>query len=92
MKEKALRDTQIRSIHELEELRKAQELRVDKVSVQKLRESHDTIQQLISQIQELQERMNCMNDSGEFQDTESNYSGNFLTLPVNRQFFQVLDR
>ena len=36
-------------------------------STQKLRESHDTIQRLISQKQELQERVNCMNDSGEFQ-------------------------
>ena len=29
----------------------------------------------LSQIPELQERVNCMNDSGEFQDIESNYSG-----------------
>ena len=32
-----LRDTQIRSIHEMEELKRAQELRVDEFSVQKLR-------------------------------------------------------
>ena len=70
MREKALRDTRIRSIHEMEELRRAQELRVDEFSVQKLRESHDTIQQLASQMQELQERVNCMNDSGEFQHIE----------------------
>ena len=74
-REKALRDTQIRSIHEMEELRRAQELRVDEFSVQKLRESHDTIQKLTSQIQELQERVNCMKDAGEFQDFESNCSG-----------------
>ena len=75
MKEKALRDTQIRSFHEMGELKRAQELRVDEFSVQNLRESHDTIQRLTSQIQELQERVTCMNDSGEFQDIESNYSG-----------------
>ena len=34
-------------------------------------ESHDTIQELTSQIQELQERVNCMNDSGEFHDIKS---------------------
>ena len=56
MKEKALRDTQIRSNHEIEELKRAQELRVDESSAQKLRESHDTIQKLTSQIQELQEK------------------------------------
>ena len=48
MKEKALRDTQIRSMHEMGEMKRAQELRVDEVSVQKLRESHETIQRLTS--------------------------------------------
>ena len=38
----------------MEELRRAQELRVDEFSVQKLRESHDIIQQLTSQVQDLQ--------------------------------------
>ena len=71
MKEKALRDTQIRNIHEMGEMKRAQELRVDEFSVRKLRESHDT---LTSQILELQERVNCMNDSGKFQEIESNYS------------------
>ena len=73
------------------ELKTAQELRVDKYSVQKLIESHGTIQKLTSQVQELQERVDCMNDSGLFQDIESNYSGIFLTFPVNQQSFQVLD-
>ena len=63
IREKALQDTRIRSIHEMGELKRAQELRVDEFSVQKLRESHDTIQQLTSQMQELQKRVNCMNDS-----------------------------
>ena len=51
VKEKALRDTQIRSIHEMGELKRAQELQVDEFSVQKMRESHDAIQKLTSQIQ-----------------------------------------
>ena len=38
-------------------MKRAQELRVDECSIQKLRESHDTIQRLTSQIQELQERV-----------------------------------
>ena len=75
MKEKASRDTQIRSMHEMGELKRAQELRVDEFSAQKLTESHDTIQRLTSQIPELQERMNYLNDSGDFQEVESNYSG-----------------
>ena len=55
----------------MEEMKRAQELRVDKLSLQKLRESHDTLQRLTSQIQELQEKVNCMNESGEFQGVES---------------------
>ena len=43
MEEKALRDTSITSIQEMEELKRAQEMRVDEFSVQSLRESHDTI-------------------------------------------------
>ena len=74
IKEKAFRDTQIRSMHETGELKRAQELLVDKFSEQKFRESHETIQKLISQIQELQERVNCMNGSGDFQDMESSHS------------------
>ena len=75
VKEKVLRDTQIRSMHEMGEMQRAQELRVDEVSVQKLRENHETIQKLTSLLQEMQEQMNSMNDSGEFQEVESNYSG-----------------
>ena len=54
---------QIRSIHEVEELKSAQEMRVDKFSIHKLRESHATIQELTSHKQELQERVNNVNDS-----------------------------
>ena len=37
--------------------------------------------QLTSQIQELPERVNCMNDSGEFPEIESNYSGKCSHVP-----------
>ena len=75
LKEKVLRDTQIRSLHEIGEMKRAQELRVDEVSVQKIRENRETIQQLTSQLQQMQEQMNSMSDSGEFQEVETNYSG-----------------
>ena len=67
----------MRNVHEMGEMKRAQELRVDEVSVQKLREGHETIQRLSSHMQELQEMVNCMNDSGEFQETVSNYGGKF---------------
>ena len=56
-------------------MKRAQELRVGEFSVQKLRESHETIQRLTSQVQELQEQMYSMNDSGEFQEVEWNHDG-----------------
>ena len=62
-RERVLRETQIRSIHEVGELKRAQEMRMDEFSGNELRESHATIQEPTSQIQELQERMNYMNDS-----------------------------
>ena len=42
MKEKVLRDTQIRSMHEMGEMKRTQELRVDEVSLQKLRHNTKT--------------------------------------------------
>ena len=72
MNEKLLQDTQIRNIHELEEMKRAQDLRVDEVSVQELRENHETIQQLTSHLQEMQEQMNSMTNSGNFQEVASN--------------------
>ena len=86
MKGKVLRDTQIRSMHEMGEMKRAQELRVDEFSVQKLRESHETTQRLTSQMQEVQELMKSMIDSGEFQEVESNHSGR-LSYVVNQQRF-----
>ena len=84
MKEKAVRETQIRKIHERREMKRAQELRVDEFSVQKLRESHETIQRLTSQMQEIQEQMNSMNDSEELQEVESNHSSQPAAIPSFR--------
>ena len=74
-KEKVPGDARIRNIHEMGEMKRAQELRVDEFSAQKLRESHETIQRLTSQLQEMREQMNSINDSEQFQEVESNHSG-----------------
>ena len=58
-------------------MKRVPQLPVDEVSVEILRENHETIQQFTSQFQQMQEQMNSMNDSGDFQDVESNYSGRF---------------
>ena len=44
LKEKVLRDTQIRSMHKMGEMERAQELRIGELSVQKSRENHETRQ------------------------------------------------
>ena len=50
-RERALRETHIthiRSIHDMEELKRAQEMRIDKFSRRRLMESQDTINELTS--------------------------------------------
>ena len=54
-REKALRETHIGSIHEVEEMNRAQEVRIDEFSRNELLECQATIQTLSSQMQELQE-------------------------------------
>ena len=81
-REKALRDTRFRSIHEVQQLKRAQEMRVDEFSIHKLRETLDTIQGLTSQIQELQKKKkNFMSVSWMFQDVVSACSGKLSHVP-----------
>ena len=61
----------MRSIHEVEELKRAQEMQIDEFSRQELRESQATFHELTSQTQELQDRVTLTSDSREFQDVES---------------------
>ena len=49
-RERVPRETQIRSVHEVGELKRAQEMRTDEFSRNELRESHATLQELPSQI------------------------------------------
>ena len=64
----------------MEELKRAQEMRIDEFSRQELRESQATIHEFTSQIQELQERVNLTNDFREFQVVESACSGRLSHL------------
>ena len=65
-----LRETRIRSLHEMEELRRVQELRIDEFSRRRLIENQDTINEVTARIQELQNEVNCMNGSRDFKDAE----------------------
>ena len=70
-----LRETRIKSLHGMEELKRVQELRVDEFSRSRLIENQDAINELTARIQELQNEVNCMNDSRDFKDAESVRSG-----------------
>ena len=65
-----------RSLTEMEELRKFQSSTFDTIARRKLIEDQHTILELSGRVQELQNEVNCMNDSKDFQDAESVRSGN----------------
>ena len=56
-------------------MKRVQELRVDESSRTGLIENQDTINEFTAIIQELQNEVNCLNDSRDFQDAESVRSG-----------------
>ena len=57
-----------KSLSEMEELKKFQSSTFDTIVRRKLVEDQDTILELAGKIQELQNEINCMNDSRDFQD------------------------
>ena len=59
----------------MEELERFQGSTFDTFSRRKLIEDRDTILELTAKIQELQNEVNCMNDSRDFKDAESVRSG-----------------
>ena len=70
-----LREAHEKSLNEMEELKKFQSSTFDTIARRRLVEDQDTILELTGKIQELQNEINCMNDSRDFQDAESVRSG-----------------
>ena len=70
-----LRDAHEKSLKEMKELKKFQSSTFDTISRRRLVEDQETILELTGKIQELQNVINCMNDSRDFQDAESVRSG-----------------
>ena len=70
------REVHQQSLTEMEELRKFQSFSFDTIARRKLIEDQNTILELSGRVQELQNEVNCMNDSKDFQDAESVRSGN----------------
>ena len=82
LQEELLRQQQeFREVHqqdltEMEELRKFQSSTFDTLTRRKLIEDQNTIMELSGRLQELQNEVNCMNDSRDFRDAKSVRSGN----------------
>ena len=70
-----LREAHEKSLCGMEELKRFQGSTFDTIARRKLVEDRDTILELTGKIQELQNEINCMNDSRDFQDAESVRSG-----------------
>ena len=70
------REARQRSLTEMGELRKFQSSAFDTKARRKFIEDQNTFLELSGRVQELQNEVNCMNDSKDFQDAESIRSGN----------------
>ena len=84
------REAHQQSLTEMEELRKFQSSTFDTIARRKLIEDQNTISELSGRVQELQNEVNCMNDSKDFQDAESVRSGksHVTSRPVSA-FFRI---
>ena len=72
-----LREAHEKSLNEMEELKRFQGSTFDTISRRTLTEIETLLLELTAKIQELQNEVNCMNDSRDFQDAESVRSGLF---------------
>ena len=72
-----LREAHEKSLSEMEELKRFQGSTFDTFARRNLVEDQDTILELTGKIQELQNEINCMSDSRDFQDADSVRSEHF---------------
>ena len=88
------REVHQQSLTEMEELRKFQSSTFDTIARRKLIEDQNTIMELSGRVQELQNEVNCMNDSKNFQDAESVRSGNshVTSRPVSFPLHPIPER
>ena len=70
-----LREAREKSLNEMEELKRFQGSTFETFPRRKLVEDRDTVLDLTAKIEELQNEINCMKDSRDFQDAESVRSG-----------------
>ena len=70
------REVHQQNLTEMKELQKFQNSTFDELTRQKFIEDQNTIMELSGRLQELQNEVNCVNDSKDFPDAESVRSGN----------------
>ena len=88
MRNRAFQEDRVKFYQEIEELRRiccteaerARQLRIDELCRQE-RESKSTVDQLVVQIQELQDRVISLNDAREFHEPETVSSSGLLLVP-----------
>ena len=86
------REVHIKSLYQMEESNRVQELRVDESSRRRLIENQDTILELTARIQELQNEINCLDVSRDFKMLNQ-YAVDYPTFPVDQRyshFFVIL--
>ena len=83
-----LRETHEKSLNEMEEFERFQGSTFDGFSRRRLIEDRDSILELSANIQELQNEVNCMNDSRDFKDAES-VRGGQSHVPSQPAFFPL---
>ena len=76
----------ISKVYEMEALKRVQESRVEESSRRWLIKDRDTVHEFTARIQELQNEINCLNDSRDFKDAESVRSG--LSQPAVLPLFR----
>ena len=81
--QKDFREVHQQSLTEMKELRKFQSSTFDTLARRKLIEDQNTTMELPGRVQELQNEVNCMNDSKDSR-TLNQFAVEILTLPVNR--------
>ena len=87
-----VREVHQQSFTEMEELRRFQSSTFDTLARQKLIEDQNTILELSGRVQELQNEVNCMNDSKDFQDAGIHpvYRETFLQIHLHLHQLLIL--
>ena len=70
----------MKSLNEMEEFQRFQGSRFDEFSRRKLVENQDTFHELTARIQELQNEVNCLNDSRDLKKMLNQYAVAYPTL------------